>query len=489
MIHTGIVHSGFDLAASARDEMLHEGFSPDFPPETAEELSALRSGHAPIPPGEIRDLRDSLWSSIDNDTSRDLDQIEVAERAPNGIRVLVGIADVDSDVSMGSTIDQHAASQTTSVYTPVTVFPMLPPELSTDLTSLGQDVDRLAIIIEMLVASGGEITASDIYRAVVRNKAQLTYEGVGPWLEGTTPPPAKVASSQALQQQLKLQDEAARALRDQRHRLGALNFDRIEAQPVVSNGQVKDIAARRKNRASDLIEDFMVAANEVMARTLKKDGISAIRRVVKTPERWPRIVDLAARYGTKLPPNADSGALAAFLQQQKSKDEVHYPDLSLAVVKLMGPGEYVLAKPGDPAQGHFGLAAPDYTHSTAPNRRFADLVTQRLVKSALSKKSAPYSDEELDSIARNCTLKEDAARKVERTMSKRVAALAFHNRIGQTFDAVVTGVTPKGVFVRVMNPPVEGRLMRGEQGVDVGDRIRVTLLNTDPQRGYIDFSR
>ncbi len=484
-----MTHTGFDLAASAHDEMLHEGFAPDFSPQVAAELSALRSRIPPPPSGIIRDLRDRLWSSIDNDTSRDLDQIEIAERTPEGVRVLIAIADVDSDVAIGSAIDGHAASQTTSVYTAVTVFPMLPVELSTDLTSLGPDVDRLAIVIEMLVTADGEIASSEIYRATVRNKAQLTYSGVGPWLEGTAPPPLKVSASAELQGQLKLQDEAARALRDRRHRLGALDFDRIEAQPIVSNGQVTDIAALRKNRASNLIEDFMIAANEVMARAQKDAGVSAIRRVVKTPERWPRIVDLAAKYGSHLPAEADSGALAAFLQQQKQKDEVHYPDLSLAVIKLMGPGEYILAKPGDPAQGHFGLAALDYTHSTAPNRRFADLVTQRLLKSTLAKSAAPYSDEELSAIAQNCTLKEDAARKVERAMSKRVAALAFHNRIGQSFDAVVTGVTPKGVFVRVMNPPVEGRLMRGEQGVDVGDRIRVTLLNTDPQRGFIDFSR
>ncbi len=478
----------FDLSAAARQEMLREGFDPDFPPGTEQQLADLRARSAPSQPG-IRDLRALYWSSIDNDTSRDLDQIEVAERVAAGIRVLIGIADVDSDVAIGSPIDRHAAAETTTVYTAVRTFPMLPEALSTDLTSLAENADRLAIVIEMVVGAEGSIASSDIYPALVRNKAQLTYNGVGPWLENQSEPPPKVGASPELQSQLKLQDEAAQALRNQRHRLGALDFDRIEPQAVVADGKVQDITAAHKTRANDLIEDFMVAANEVMAKRLATSGRSAIRRVVKSPERWPRIVELAAQYGETLPPEADSAALNAFLAKRRAADELHYPDLSLAVLKLMGPGEYVMSPPGSNPQGHFGLAAHDYTHSTAPNRRFADLVTQRLIKSLLATRAAPYSDDDLTSIARNCTLKEDAARKVERAMNKRAAALAFHNRIGQTFPAVVTGVTPKGVFVRVLNPPLEGRLMRGEQGVDVGDKVRVTLLDTNPERGYIDFGR
>lgn len=469
--------------------MLREGFDPDFSPAIQQQLADLERSASAAPQEALPDLRDRLWSSIDNDTSRDLDQIEVAQRLPEGILVSIGIADVDACVRIGSPIDQHAASQTTTVYTPARTFSMLPEALSTNLTSLSPDSDRLAIVVEMLIAADGSISSSKIYRALVRNRSQLTYGGVGPWLEGSAPPPAHIESSPDLQDQLKLQDEAACRLREQRHRLGALSFDRIEAEPIVIDGQVRDIAARKKNRASDLIENFMVAANEAMAQTLSRAGVSSIRRVVKTPERWPRIAELAARYGCKLPAEPDSAALANFLRQQKLTDPAHYPDLSLSVVKLMGPGEYVLARPGDPAQGHFGLAAHDYTHSTAPNRRFADLVTQRLIKSALAKRPAPYSDNDLTDVARNCTLKEDAARKVERTMGKRAAALALRNRVGQNFAAVVTGVTPKGVFVRVMNPPVEGRLLRGEQGADVGDEIRVTLLHTDPERGWIDFGR
>lgn len=468
--------------------MLHEGFDPDFPAGTDQQIAAIRAKHA-AGNGNVKDLRALLWSSIDNDTSRDLDQIEYAERVNGGVRVLVGIADVDSSVEKASAIDTHASSQTTSVYTGVRTFPMLPEELSTDLTSLNENGDRPALVIEFLVGGDGTLAGSSIYPALVRNKAQLTYTATGNWLEGTAAAPEKVAASGDLQKQLRLQDEAAQALRANRHRMGALEFDRLETEPVLTQGQVEDVHVRRKTRASDLIEDFMVAANEVMARTLRDANVSAIRRIVRTPERWPRIVELAGVRGTKLPDEPDAGALNRFLQEQKASDPDHYADLSLAVVKLMGPGEYVMSRPGDEQQGHFGLAAHDYTHSTAPNRRFADLVTQRLIKSVLGKNGAPYSDAELTDIARRCTLREDAARKVERTMEKRIAAVALGRRVGQDFTGVVTGVTPKGTFVRVFDPPAEGRLMRGEHGVDVGDKLRVKLIATDPERGYIDFAR
>jgi exoribonuclease-2 len=346
----------------------------------------------------------------------------------------------------------------------------------------------MAIVIEFVVAPDGTLSSMDVYRALVRNRAQLTYSGVGAWLEGNAGAPPKVVGSGDLVVQLKLQDEAALALRAQRHRLGALEFDRAEAHAVVEDGKIREVVSSRKNRANDLIEDFMIAANEVMARTLKNKGRPAIRRVVRTPERWPRIVQLAKACGDHLPDEPDSGALNAFLQRRRTADPVHYADLSLSVVKLMGPGEYVLSRSSDDDQTHFGLATHDYTHSTAPNRRFADLVTQRLVKAAWTGQPSPYTDEQLETIARNCTLKEDAARKVERAMTKRVAAVALLDRVGEVFDAVVTGVTPKGVFVRVPHPPVEGRVMRGEEGMDVGDQVRVKLLQTDPQRGFIDFA-
>jgi VacB/RNase II family 3'-5' exoribonuclease len=479
----------FDLGTAARREMVQAGFNPEFPPAARNQVVALKAGRARRADGEFRDLRKLLWSSIDNDTTRDLDQIEFAERVPGGIRILIGIADVDADVVLGSPIDRHASSETTSVYTPVQTFPMLPEELSTDLTSLAEGEDRVAVVVEMLIDGTGSVASSQVYRALVSNKAQLTYSGVGPWLQNGGPPPAKVAGSTDLRQQLELQQEAAAKMREQRHRSGALSFNRVEAQPIVTNGRVQGLKARQKNRANDLIEDFMVGANEVMAQTLKSAGVSSVRRVVKSPDRWPRIVEMASQFGEKLPPEPDSASLSRFLEKRKAADPLHYDDLSLSVIKLMGPGEYVLARPGDPDQGHFGLATHDYTHSTAPNRRFADLVTQRLIKAVLSGGKPPYSDDELGAIARNCTLKEDAARKVERVMNKRVAAVALHDRIGQTFPAVVTGVTPKGVFVRVLDPPAEGRLVRGEQELDVGDQVQVKLLSTDPERGFIDFGR
>ena len=484
-----MTQSGFDLIAAARQEMIARGFQPDLAPEASRQLESLKTRPSSGTESGLRDLRSLLWSSIDNDTSRDLDQAEVAERVSGGIRVLIAIADVDSDVPAGSPIDQYAARETTSVYTGIQTFPMLPEQLSTDLTSLNQDVDRPAIVIDMLVAPSGSTASGEVYRALVRNRAQLTYNGVGGWLEGTSAAPPKVAASADLAAQLKLQDEAAQLLFKDRQRLGALIIDRVEPETIVANGQVQRISTRQRNRATDLIENFMVAANGVMERDLTNAGVSSIRRIVRTPKRWERIVELAARYGDKLPPEPDSGALNIFLQKRRAADSVHYADISLAVIKLMGPGEYVLSRQGDKDQGHFALAAHDYTHSTAPNRRFADLATQRIIKSVLSKQPPPYSDQQLDSIARHCNLMEDAARKVERGMYKRIAAVALKNRIGQTFAAVVTGVTPKGVFVRISDPPAEGLLARGQQGVDVGDQLQVKLLSADPQRGYLDFGR
>jgi len=479
----------FDLRAAAHQEMLAQGFQPDFSPQAIQQVKALEDPKAHATPEGVRDLRSLLWSSIDNDSSRDLDQAEVAERVSSGIRVLVAVADVDSDVPIDSPVDRHAAHETTSVYTGVQTFPMLPDELSTGLTSLNENADRLAIVVEFVVTADGSVTSPAVYRALVRNQAQLTYNGVGAWLEGTAAAPPKVAASADLAAQLKLQDEAARSLHEERCRMGALNLDSVEAEALISDGEVQGINTRKKNRASELIENFMVSANGVMARALQDAKISSIRRVVKTPERWPRIVELAARYGEKLPAEPDSAALNAVLQRRRAADPDHYADVSLAVVKLMGPGEYVLARSGEDAPGHFALAAHDYTHSTAPNRRFADTVTQRLIKSVLGKQACPYSDAQLDAIAKNCTLREDAARKVERVMGKRVAAVALRHRIGQTFRAVVTGAGPKGVFVRVLGPPVEGMLVEGQRGADVGDRLDVKLVGTDPRRGYIDFAK
>lgn len=480
--------SHVDLQAIAKQVMLANGFEPEFPAGVPQQLAELKT-HPPqvTPGGDIRDLRHMLWSSIDNDTSRDLDQIEVAERLPDGrTRVLVGIADVDAFVPIHSPIDEHAAKETTTVYTGIRNFPMLPEELSTGASSLLENGDKLAVVIEFVAGADGSVNSSSVYRAVVRNQAQLAYGAVGAWLEARGEAPAKVSGSIELQAQLKLQDDAAQALRQQRYRQGALNIDTSEVRPVVLNQQVVDVVNQEKNRATELIEDFMIAANGVVARMLEK--VSSLRRIVKTPERWERIVQLAAAHGGQLPAQPDSKALNDFLLKRRAADPDHFADVSLAVIKLIGPGEYVLERPGDPEQGHFGLAVQDYTHSTAPNRRFADVVTQRLIKAMLSGAAAPYSDVELAAIASNCTVKEDAARKVEREMSKRLAAVAMGRRIGETFDAIVTGVNAHGTFVRVLQPHIEGLLIQG-QGVDVGDKLRVKLTRTDVQRGYIDFAK
>ena len=480
-----------DLQAMAKQAMLENGFEPEFPPQVQQELGELKAHPPQVAPGtNIRDLRNLPWSSIDNDTSRDLDQIEVAERLPNGeTKILVGIADVDTFVPKSSAIDDHAGKETTTVYTGVKNFPMLPEQLSTDTSSLLEAGDKLSIVIEFVVGIDGVIHSGSIYQALVRNKAQLTYNAVGAWLEKTSGAPDKVAASPELQSQLKLQDEVAQALKNERYRHGALNIETIEVHPLILNEKIVDVVKQEKNRATELIEDFMIVANEVVARMLDSNKVSSIRRVVKTPERWPRIVELAAKLGGQLPAVPDSKALNDFLIQRKAADPDHFADLSLAVIKLMGPGEYVLERPGDPEQGHFGLAVQDYTHSTAPNRRFADLVTQRLIKAVLASQPAPYSNDELAAVALNCTLKEDAARKVEREMSKRIAAVAMSSRIGEVFDAIVTGVTPHGTFVRVLKPAIEGLLAQGQQGADVGDRLHVKLIRTDVQRGYIDFAR
>jgi exoribonuclease-2 len=480
----------FNLLAAAHASMLGHGFQPDFPAGTDSELAAIKAQLAPAPGDGVADLRNLLWSSIDNDTSKDLDQIEWAEQLPDGrIRVLVGVADVDARVKQGSVIDKHAQFETTSVYTGVVTFPMLPTALSEGMSSLNENQDRAAIVIEYAVDATGKTSDEKAYRALVRNRAQLAYPSVGAWLEGKGDPPAKVAASADLAAQLKLQDTAAQRMGGERFQHGALDLETIETHPVMVTDQIIGIAPVEKNRATSLIEEFMIAANGVIARTFENAGLASIRRVVRTPKRWDRIVELAKeRAGVILPAEPDSKALNDFLLSQKQKDPDHFPDVSLIVIKLMGPGEYVLVKPNQPSPGHFGLAVQDYTHSTAPNRRFPDMVTQRLLKAWLAKQAQPYSEDQLDAIAQRCTQMEDAARKVEREMQKRIAAVALQPHIGQSYPAIVTGVNNYGTFVRTLDPHVDGMLVRGGKGLDVGDRVTVKLVAADPQRGFIDFA-
>lgn len=475
----------------ARRAMIENGFEPDMPPEVEHELQSLSNKLPPdLDDPKVRDMRSVLWSSIDNHDSRDLDQIEFVERLPGGdIRLMIGIADVDAFVPRGSAIDRHALHTTTSIYTGVHVFPMLPVELSNHTTSLLEDVDRLCIVIELVVDAEGEVPSNRVYRARVRNHAKLVYERVGAWLEGHAPLPPEVSKVAGLEEQLRLQDEVTERLRTLRRRNGALNLQTIEAKTVAVGGRVVDLVASEHNRARDIIESFMVAANTEMAQLLEAEGLPSIRRVVRSPERWPRIAEIARGFGENLPDEPDSRALAAFLTRRKAADPLHFPDLSLSIVKLMGPGEYVLERAGAEGEGHFGLAVHDYTHSTAPNRRYPDLVTQRLLKAVIARRPAPYTEAELRDIAERCTEREDAARKVERLMRKASAAVLLGERIGDTFDAIVTGVSNKGTFVRLIAPPAEGRVVRGEEGMDVGDKVRVKLLATEPERGFIDFAR
>lgn len=484
-------HSHLDLRAMARRSMIENGFAPEMPPDAVLELRAIDDKQqTELNDPSIRDLRSALWSSIDNRESRDLDQVEYAEALPgNEIRLLIGIADVDAFVPKGSAIDRHAAANTTSVYTGVETFPMLPEQLSNHTTSLLEDADLLVVVIELVLDTEGEVRSRDVYRAKVRNHAKLVYEEVGAWLEDKAPAPKKVSETPGLADQLRLQNEATARLRALRQRSGALNLQTIEAKPVAVDGRVVDLVTSEHNRARDIIESFMVAANTEMAEFIESAGWPSIRRVVRTPERWPRIVEIAKAHGENLPREPDSRALAAFLARRRADDPLHFPDLSLSIVKLLGAGEYTVERPGTEGEGHFGLAVQDYTHSTAPNRRYADLITQRLLKAVVAHRPTPYTEAELRSIAERCTEREDAARKVERLMRKVAAAMLLSERIGEIFDAIVTGVSEKGTFVRLIKPPAEGRVVRGEQGMDVGDRVRVRLISTEPERGFIDFAR
>ncbi len=478
-----------DLKGIARRAMIDHGLLPDFYPEVIAELSSIEKTVIKNNSG-VRDLRDLLWVSIDNDDSRDLDQISVADPLSDGkVRVFVAVADVDDAVKKRSAIDNHSQHNTTSVYTAAEIFSMLPERLSTDLTSLNEGEDRLAIVIEMVIDQDGMLFSSDLYRAMVRNHAKLAYNSVAAWLEKEGPMPGPIAAVSGLDEQIRIQDRIAQRLRNVRHQRGALSLETIEASPVFDGDRLTDLKVERGNRAKELIEDFMVAANGVTANYLAAKGLPSLRRVLRQPERWQRICELASDLGEQLPLEPDAVALEKFLAKQKKADPLRFPDLSLSVIKLIGKGEYVAELPGESPSGHFGLAVRDYTHSTAPNRRFPDLVTQRLLKAAMAGHPAPYSNDELKELADHCTVMENEAKKVERQVSKSAAALLLESRIGDKFDAVVTGASEKGTWVRILQPPVEGKLVRGFDGLDVGDRVRVELIRTDVERGFIDFVR
>ena len=478
-----------ELGNLAHRAMVKRGLLPDFSLAALAEVNAI-PGPAEETGPSVRDLRHLLWVSIDNDDSRDLDQLCVAEALPgDSVKILVAVADVEATVKKGSAVDDHARTNTTSVYTAAQVFPMLPERLSTDLTSLGEGELRLALVMEMTVTPDGVVTRSDVYRALVLNRAKLAYDSVAAWLDGAAPPPSRLAVVPGLDEQLRIQDKVAQAMRGVRHRHGALTLQSLEARPVFEGDALSDLRPEEKNRAKELIEDFMIAANAATASFLKGKGFPSLRRVLRSPERWDRIRGLAAGFGDGLPAEASALALEEFLTKRRRADPVTFPDLSLSVIKLLGSGEYAVELPGGRGDEHFGLAVKDYTHSTAPNRRYPDLATQRLLKAALAGGPVPYGDAELRELARHCTEQEDNATKVERQVRKSAAAMLLRSSIGARFDAVVTGASEKGTWVRIFRPPVEGKLIRGTEALDVGDRLRVELVRTDVEHGFIDFVR
>jgi exoribonuclease-2 len=470
--------------------MVERGLLPDFSVGALAELVRIQAP-ATTDDKQVRDLRNLLWASIDNDDSLDLDQLTVAEAMPGGkVKILVAVADVDSIVKKDSAIDDHARHNTTSVYTAARIFPMLPEKLSTNLTSLNFNEDRLTLVVEMVIDRDGSLQDSDIHRAHVRNHAKLAYNGVAAWLEGSESVPEAIAAVSGLDENLRMQDRVAQSMKKLRHVHGALSLETIEAKPIFDGNEVHELEVEKPNRAKEIIEEFMVAANGVTARYLSSRKFPSLRRVVRTPKRWERIVEIAQEHGFKLPSHPDSRALEDFLKKEKAADPLRFPDLSLSIIKLMGAGEYIADFPGDKAPpGHFGLAVRDYAHSTAPNRRYPDLITQRLLKAAMAQDPAPYEKEDLEALGKHCTEEEDAANKVERQVKKSAAAILLEPRIGDRFDAIVTGAAPKGTWVRLLHPPIEGKLMRGFEGIDVGDRVRVQLIRTDVEQGFIDFKR
>jgi exoribonuclease-2 len=476
------------LRELAHKAMTSRGLLPDFSPGVLKELDGLLPDSAAWK--SIRDLRHLLWCSIDNNDSRDLDQLSVAERLPDGaVRLLVAIADVDAWVPKSSATDDHARQNTTSVYTTAEVFPMLPEKLSTDITSLNYQCDRLALVVEMIIANDGSLKESDVYRATVRSQAKLDYGSVGAWIEGQAEIPAEIERVAGLARNILMQDEVARKMKKFRYEQGALDFETMESLPVFDGDMISGLREVQRNRARDIIEELMISANEVTAGYLSEKAFPSFQRVVRNPKRWSRICEIAASHGHALPVEPDSKALQLFMAEAKKNDIRNFSDLSLSMIKLLGPGEYAVFFPGEKSSGHFGLAVRNYSHSTAPNRRYPDLVTHRLLKAAMASKALPYTREELDSLAMHCTQKENDAKKVERQVSKSAAALVLQSRIGEQFDAIVTGAADKGTWVRIMHPHIEGRIVNGHHGLDVGQRIRVELIDTNVEMGYIDFCR
>jgi exoribonuclease-2 len=474
----------------ARNAMISRGLVPDFPDDEISELNEIILP-ATCKPETAKDMRDLLWCSVDNADSLDLDQLTFAEslEEENKVRILVAIADVDALVNAKSNIDNHASQNTASVYTVARIFPMLPEKLSTNLTSLCLDSDRCAIVVDMILGDDGKIQQSDVYQAMVRNHAKLKYASLALWLEGNGTAYPEITRVNGLAENIKLQDRMAQRMKESRYEHGALEFETIEALPIFDGDTLKEMKAEPKNRAKNLIEDFMIAANGTTARYLTGKNFPSLRRVVRTPEQWDRIVEMASGHGFSLPAEADSKSLSEYLKFIKQNDPLHFTDMSISILKLLGSGEYVVDVPGEIPPGHFGLAVKDYTHSTAPNRRYPDLITQRLLKSAISGQPIPYTMEQLGQIATHCTMKEDDVKKVERQVEKSANAILMKSRIGEIFEAIVSGASPKGTWIRLFHPHVEGKLINGFKGLKVGQKLKARLTDINVELGYIDFEK
>jgi len=481
-------HHRTDLQRVARRVMLDRGLAPDFSPAALAQVAGLE-GTAATMSGDVRDLRALPWCSIADSDSRDIDQLSVSQDLGNRqTKILVAIADVDALVAPATPLDAHAASNTMSVCTDAQIFPMLPERLSTELTSLSLGAERASVVVEYAVAVDGRLGPADVYRAVVRNQANLTFDATTAWLDGKAALPEAAARVEGMELQLRTQEEVAARLRRARFARGALEFASLQSRPVFDGETVVAIQSARPNRAKEIIEEFMIAASGVMTDFLDAHRRPSIRRVVRSPERWERLIGLAAGHGESLPSQPSGAALQGFLAKRRATDPLAFPDLSLAVVKLVGRGEYVAETPGETPIGHFGLAARDYSHSTAPNRRFSDLITQRLLKATLAGQPSPYSTGELAAMAQHCTVQETSATKVERQVSKSGAAILLQERVGECFDGMVTGASKKGTYARIFDPAVEGRIVDGFRGLKVGDKVRMTLMATNFERGHLDFA-
>lgn len=477
------------LTEIAKNAMKERDLFPEFSKDVLNEVESIEKNEKGIDFTNTKDLQDKFWISIDNDDSLDLDQLTYTETIDGKDVIFVAIADVDSLVKKGSFVDNHGKHNTTSVYTPSINFPMLPNKLSTNLTSLNPNVKRESIVVEMEVLKDGQCLTRGIYPALVVNHAKLAYPSVTAKLEGTGALPSPFNDNEKVIEQIQKHHLLSKKLILTREKEGTLNFADMEVKAVMKGGIPVDLIPKKRGAADLIIENFMIAANIAVTKFLTKNHLTTIRRVVKTPKRWDKIVEVARERGASLPLTPNNKALQVFLEESKINDPSRFPDLSLTIIKLIGRGEYMAILPDEKSPGHFDLALSHYAHTTAPNRRFPDLIMQRILKSHFLKTAPPYTNKELIDLAEHCTRKEDDATKVERRVQKSAAAIVLSTQIGKTFSGFVTGAADKGTWARISNPPIEGKIVKNSKGLDVGDKVRVRLISVDIENGFIDFER